>query len=88
MTLRQMSLLKRWHVEHRERNPMEYHVWDTVLTLWLLGWLSWAPALLLGNGWVLPLCVPMYLAPRLYVRLRRRLHERGALRCDWLPALH
>lgn len=84
MTLRQMSTLKRWHVANRERSPLEYHTWDAMLTLWLLGWLGWAPALVLGNEWVLPLCVLMFFAPRLYVALRRRLHTRGRLRCDWL----
>lgn len=87
MTLRQMSLLKRWHVEHRERAPLEYHAWDAVLTLWLIGWMGVPPALLLAWGWALPVCALLFFAPRLYVRARRRLHERGALRCDWLPAL-
>ena len=40
MTLRQMSQLKRWHVDHREHAPLEYHAWDGVLTLWLLGWMG------------------------------------------------
>src|SRR5437764_681217 len=37
MTLRQMSMLKRWHVLHRDRLPIEYQAWDAMLTLWLIG---------------------------------------------------
>lgn len=87
MTLQQMSTLKRWHVTHRERAPVEYHAWDVMLTLWLIGWMGVPPALVLQWLWALPLCVALYLAPPLYVRLRRALHRRGALRCDWLAAL-
>lgn len=87
MTLQQMAALKRWHLANREQSPLEYHAWDGVLTLWVLGWMGWPPALLLSWGWLLPLLALCFVAPRLYVRMRRRLHERGALRCDWLPAL-
>lgn len=87
MTLRQMSLLKRWHVEHRDDAPLEYHAWDAVLTLWVLGWMGVAPLLALDLAMLLPLCVALFLAPAAYVALRRRLHRRGRLRCDWLPAL-
>ncbi len=86
MNLRQMSELKRWHVAHRDAAPLETHAWDAVLTLWLLGWMGPAPALLLGWVWLELLCVPMFFAPPLYVRLRAWLHARGALRCDWLAA--
>ena len=87
MNLRQMSTLKRWHVAHREDAPLEYHTWDAMLTLWLMGWMGVPPALLLHWTWAIGVCVVMYFAPPAYVRLRVRLHERGALRCDWLPAL-
>ncbi len=87
MTLQQMSTLKRWHVDHREQAPVEYHTWDAMLTCWLIGWMGVAPALVLHWLWALPVCAALFLAPRLYVRLRTRLHRRGALRCDWLPAL-
>ncbi len=87
MTLTQMSSLKRWHVEHRDDAPLEYHAWDAVLTLWVLGWMA-PPSLVLldGHAW-LPLCAALWFVPPLYVGLRRRLHARGRLRCDWLPAL-
>ena len=87
MTLRQMSSLKRWHLAHRERSPLEYHAWDTMLTLWLIGWMGVPPALLLHWTWAVALCVLLYFAPPAYVRLRARLHRSGRLRCDWLPAV-
>ncbi|MBC7729703.1 MAG: hypothetical protein H7242_19260, partial [Microbacteriaceae bacterium] len=43
---------------------------------WFLHWLA-----------VTGLCLPLLLLPGLYVRLRRRLHRRGRLRCDWLTSL-
>lgn len=87
MNLRQMATLKRWHVDHRDDAPIEYHAWDLILTLWVLGWMAPAPAIALDLTALLPLCVALFLAPRAYVALRRRLHERGRLRCDWLLAL-
>jgi hypothetical protein len=87
MNLKQLSSLKRWHVDHRDDAPLEYHAWDLVLTLWVLGWMGVAPALFLHWQWALPVCCAFFFSPPLYVRIRRRLHERGALRCDWLPAL-
>ncbi len=87
MTLHELSNVKRWQVAHREDSPLEYHAWDAVLTLWLLGWVGVPPALLLHWTWLVVLCVPLAFTPPFYVRLRRRLHERGHLRCDWLAAL-
>ncbi len=84
MTLHQMSSIKRWQVAHREASPLEYHAWDAVLTLWILGWVGMPPALMLHWSWLVALCVPLFFAPPAYVRLRRRLHQRGRLRCDWL----
>jgi len=87
MNVRQMSSLKRWQVAHRDRSPVEYHAWDAVLTLWLMGWVGVPPALLLHRTWAVMLCLPLFFAPRAYVSVRARLHARGRLRCDWLPAL-
>jgi hypothetical protein len=87
MNVRQMSTLKRWFVAHRNDAPIEYHTWDAVLTLWLMGWMGLPPVLLLQLAWGVPLCLLMFFAPPLYVALRARLHRRGTLRCDWLPVL-
>ena len=74
MKLSQLTLIKRWLVEHRSQHPIEYHAWDMVLTCWVMGCVSWA----------LPGSLSLLLSPGLYVGWRRRLHQRGALRCDWL----
>ena len=87
MTLNQLRDLKRWHVSHRQDHPLEYQVFDVVLTLWLLGWVGVAPALLLGQTALLPLCLLAFLAPEFYRWLRVRLHRNARLRCDWLGAL-
>lgn len=86
MTLAQMSQVRLWHLEHRHHAPLESHAWDGVLTLWLLGWMGVPPALLLHWTWMVLTCVPLSLTPRVYVALRRWLHGRGRLRCDWLAA--
>jgi hypothetical protein len=87
MNVQQLSAVKRWHVRHRQRRPMELHAWDAVLTLWLLGWMGIAPALLLGQPLAALLCIALLFTPGAYVRLRRRLHRRGRLRCDWLDSV-
>ena len=64
---------------------MEYHLWDVVLTLWLVGWVGWLPAFLMGNAaWAAPLCLLGVYAPTAYTRWRSRAHQRNRLRCDWL----
>ena len=46
MTLQQLALIKRWHVQHRHRHPVEFQAWDALLTAWMLGWIG-APAALI-----------------------------------------
>ena len=86
MTLHQLSQLKQWHTAHRAQAPLEYHAWDAVLTLWLMGWMGLPAALLLGQGWQLLACTALCFAPGVYCTLRRTLHTQIKLRCDWLAA--
>jgi len=86
MTLQQMTVLKRWHVLHRRHRPVEFHTWDTVLTLWMIGWLGIPAELILWQLYGLFACAALLFAPGAYVTLRRRLHRSGRLRCDWLEA--
>ena len=87
MDFAQLSAVKAWMVAHKAVQPVEYHAWDAVLTLWLMGWTG-APAFLLLNGpWVVLLCVALFFVPRGYLRLRQRLHAARKLRCDWLHTL-
>ncbi|MBL8387917.1 MAG: hypothetical protein JNK17_06875 [Hydrogenophaga sp.] len=84
MTLNELQRIKRWHVDHREDHPLEYHLWDGMLTLWIMGWLGWLPAVAMDAMWALPLCALGMLVPRIYVGWRERAHAARRLRCDWL----
>jgi len=87
MTLHQLSVLKQWHVSHKRERPVEFHTWDAMLTLWIMGWMGVPAAVILWQiGGVLA-CTALFFAPSAYVRLRERLHRQGRLRCDWLNAL-
>lgn len=87
MTLQQLHAVKLWHVSHKHDCPLEYHAWDTVLTSWLVGWMGEPAALLLWWPEVAVACALLFLAPTVYVAVRRSLHQRGRLRCDWLESL-
>jgi len=87
MTLDQLHAVKQWHVSHRPLQPVEYHAWDAVLTLWVAGWIGLPAALILHLPLAIGTCVGLVLAPGSYVTLRRRLHRANRLRCDWLSSL-
>lgn len=89
LSLKQLQKLKQWRSLQRERRAhrMECAVWEGVLTVWVLGWTAWLPALTLGLQPLLPLCVACVLLPQLYVYARARAHALGRLRCDWLDLL-
>lgn len=87
MKLDQFHELKQWHLRHLHEQPFEKHVWDSVLTFWLVGWVGAPAAFLIHAGWALVLCAALLFLPGVYVNLRRKLHSRGVLRCDWIRAL-
>jgi hypothetical protein len=84
MSLTELQRIKQWHVAHRQEHPIEYHLWDVILTLWLMGWVGWLPAYALDQFWSIPLCVLGTATPSMYVAWRRRAHRQQKLRCDWL----
>lgn len=84
MTLNELHRIKLWHVKHRAEHPLEYHLWDWVLTFWLMGWVGWLPTFAFGAPWCAPLCVAGMFAPHLYVRWRQTAHRNHRVRCDWL----
>lgn len=84
MDLDALQRIKRWHVDHQRDHPVEYHTWDVVLTLWLIGWVGWIPAFTFEALWAAPLLAIAMSAPRLYVGWRRRAHQQHRLRCDWI----
>jgi len=87
MTLQQLQAIKLWHVAHKPERPIEYHAWDSVLTAWVLGWMGEPAALILRWPSLALSCLLLFMAPSLYVALRRWLHQSGRLRCDWLSSL-
>ena len=84
MTLQQMATVKRWHLTHRHDRWVEYQLWDAVLTCWVLGWFGLPAAVFLAPALGVAVCAALSFAPEAYLQLRRRLHRRGVLRCDWL----
>ena len=87
MTLQQLTSIKQWLVSHPLEHAVENQVWDGLLTFWVFGWTGLPAAWFLHSLAVTGLCLSLLLLPGLYVRLRRRLHRRGRLRCDWLTSL-
>lgn len=87
MTLNDLQRIKQWHVAHRGDHPVEYHLWDTLLTLWLMGWVGWLPAFALDAIWITPFCLLGMSAPTLYVLWRGKAHRARKLRCDWYATL-
>ncbi len=86
LTLNDLQRIKKWHVAHKAEHPFEYEVLDAVLTLWMMGWVGWLPAVIFDAEWALPLCALGMALPGLYVRWRAAAHARQRLRCDWLSA--
>ena len=84
MTLDELQRIKQWHVAHRAEHPLEYHLWDAMLTLWVIGWVGWLPAYLLQKFWSLPLCLLAISAPGLYRSWRQRAHLAQKVHCDWI----
>ncbi|MES2414715.1 MAG: hypothetical protein V4614_12995 [Pseudomonadota bacterium] len=82
-TIARLQRVKKWHVSHKEDHPVEYQIWDAILTFWVMGWIAWLPALALDVPWVCPFCLVAIGLPGLYMRFRLRAHEAMRLRCDW-----
>jgi hypothetical protein len=85
ITLAELQRIRQWHLAHHREQPLEAQLWDGVLTLWLMGWMGWVPALMLEAIWAMPLCLLAMSLPGFYVRWRRQAHVQQRLRCDWLP---
>jgi hypothetical protein len=84
MTLNELQRIKKWHVAHRADHPVEYHLWDAMLTLWVMGWVGFLPAYAFEQFWTIPLCALAVGAPSMYVTWRMKAHRKQKLRCDWL----
>jgi hypothetical protein len=82
-----LQRVKKWHVEHKNNHPLELHVLDAVLTLWVMSLVGWLPLLILDLAWLLPVCLLGALLPSVYICWRMKAHEQRRLRCDWLSLL-
>ena len=87
MTLQQFHALKVWHLRQAKRHPIEKAIWDGVLTFWVIGWVGSPTAFMLHVGWAVVACLALWFLPGAYVALRRWLHNKRRLRCDWIIAL-
>ena len=87
MTLAQFQELRHWHLRHWREQPIEKQLWDSVLTLWIVGWVGGPAALLSHQLWAAAVCLCLLPLPGAYVALRARLHRQKRLRCDWLATL-
>jgi hypothetical protein len=87
MTLHQLQDWKRWHTAHGHGRPLEMTLCDTVIAAWLGGWMLLPVLMALGAWPLLPASLALVVLPEAYHLLRRRLHQQGVLRCDWLAAV-
>ena len=87
MNLDELQRIKKWHVAHRMDHPVEYHLFDAVLTLWVMGWVGWLPAYAFDYLWTVPLCMFGMALPTLYVTWRMKAHRAQKLRCDWIRSV-
>lgn len=88
LTLPNLKRIRLWHLAHKADHPLEYHLWDLVMMVWVMGWVGWLPALVLELPLAYPLCLLGVVTPQFYVRWRARAHVSGRLRCDWLELTH
>ena len=84
ISLAELQRIKKWHVAHRAEHPVEYQLWEAVLTLWVMGWVGWLPAFAFDAWWALPLCAVAMAAPGLYIGWRAKAHALQRVRCEWL----
>ena len=47
--LNELQRIKRWLVAHKPSHPLEYHSFDLVLTLWMMGAALWAGSGIFGT---------------------------------------
>jgi hypothetical protein len=56
-----------------------------MLTLWVMGWVGWLPAVAFGEVAVfMPLLIAGIFAPSMYAAWRLRAHRAQKVRCDWV----
>ncbi len=84
LSLETLQSVKKWHVANRAVHPLEFHLLDAVLTVWVMSWLAWMPLLILEFEWLIPFSLLGLMLPNLYIAGRIKAHMQGRLRCDWI----
>jgi hypothetical protein len=86
MQLRELEAIRHNMLRLKHSHPVEYHLWDAILTVWLMAWVGNLGIIVLELWELATLAVPATLLPSCYLRWRRRAHTKRQLRCDWLPS--
>ena len=84
ISLAELQRIKKWQMAHQAEHPVEYELWQAVMTVWVMGWVGWLPAFAFDAWWAMPLCAVAMAAPGLYIGWRAKAHAMQRLRCEWL----
>ena len=88
ISLAELQRIKKWQMAHQAEHPVEYELWQAVMTVWVMGWVmgwvGWLPALAYDAWWAMPVCALAMAAPGLYIAWRAKAHATQRLRCEWL----
>jgi hypothetical protein len=84
VSLNTLQRVKKWHVTHQAVHPLELHVLDTVLTVWMMSWFAWLPLFIFEYEWLIPFSLMGLMLPNLYIAWRVKAHVQRRLRCDWV----
>ncbi len=85
MRLSELQTIRHQMLQLKATQPLEYHTWDAVLTIWLMGCVGSLGIVALELWHLAFLTAPAIVLPDAYLRWRRRAHARQRVRCDWLP---
>lgn len=87
LSLSKLQRVKKWHVANYPPHPLELHLLDAVLTVWVMSWIAWMPLYILELEWLIPFSLMGLMLPNLYIGWRIKAHFYGRLRCDWVNLL-
>lgn len=76
--------VKKWHIANQAEHPLELHLLDAVLTIWVMSWFAWMPLVIFEFEWLIPISLLGLMLPNLYIGWRIKAHTQHRLRCDWI----
>lgn len=53
ISLAELQRIKKWQMAHQAEHPVEYELWQAVMTVWVMGWVGWLPALAFDAWWAM-----------------------------------